>query len=65
MVINGTNKIDPKKGDYILLSDLGCEGITVVEQFKTPDKALEALATTDFSRLTIVELTQFHPSTFD
>ncbi len=59
MKINQIEKIDDKKGDWIILSDNGCEGLSVVGQYKTPEEAIQNLGRYGGSSQTIVKLIDF------
>lgn len=43
MIICGTDRIDPNDGWYLLLSDMGTEGLVVTGQFHSVYDALQAL----------------------
>ena len=49
MVINGINKIKDNDGDYLVLIDYFCEGLSVVQQCATLDDALTQIASGGFS----------------
>lgn len=59
MKINRMTKIDDKKGDWIILSDYGSEGIIVAGQFKTPEEAVKNLGGYGGEPQAIVKLVEF------
>ncbi len=48
MVINQTTVISNDGGDYLLLTDHGCEGLTVAHQGESMEDAITAMGTTGF-----------------
>ena len=64
MKINQIDKIDDKKGDWIILTDYGMEGISVTGQYKTPEEAVKNLGR-DCSAQSIVKLPDFNFSCED
>jgi len=44
MKINQIDKIDNEKGDWIILTDYGSEGLSVSGQYKSPDEAIVNLS---------------------
>ena len=56
--------VDPKKGEYLLLSDLGSEGITVLGQFKDVGSAVLGMDDC-YTNLSIVKLVNIQIETFD
>lgn len=60
MKINQSTKIDDKKGDWIILTDYGSEGISVASQHKTPEDAIKNLSGTSGYPQTIVKLPDFN-----
>ena len=60
MIICGTDKIQWDDGKYILLSDLGTEGITVVCQYHTLEEAILGMDDA-YTNLALVQLVEFEP----
>ncbi len=65
MKINKIDKIDSKKGDYILLSDFGSEGIAVSGQYKDIEAAVLGLGNDCSSSQAIVKLVDIYFSVSD
>ena len=61
MIINNTTKISTEGGHFIVLSDMGSEGLAVVSQHDTLEDAIGALDS-GYSSQAIVELTVFDVS---
>ncbi len=61
MIICGMDKINFDDGVYILLSDLGTEGITVVGQYHTPEEAILAMddVWTNLALVRLIEMEVF------
>ena len=58
MIICGTDKIKYDDGIYVLLSDLGCDGITVVGQYHTPEEAIAGMDDC-WTNLALVKIFEF------
>ena len=58
MIICGTDKIKYDDGVFILLSDLGTEGITVIGQYHEPEEAILAMDDC-WTNLVLVKLVEF------
>lgn len=57
MFINGTDKIDPEKGPYVVLVDYGSEGMSVSCQCETTEHAIAEIAKSCWSGpLTLLRL---------
>lgn len=56
MVINKIDKIKEKDGDYIVIQDLGSEGLNISSQHKTLEEAIKGLSETYNSQYAIVKL---------
>jgi hypothetical protein len=41
MILNGVKSINPEQGDYMVLSDLGHDGLRVSFQAKTPQELID------------------------
>lgn len=65
MKINQSQKIDDKKGDWIILTDYGSEGFSVTSQHKTPEEAIKGLGEMIGDPQTIVRLAEFSFSCID
>jgi len=59
MKINQSEKIDDKKGDWIILNDYGSEGLVVHGQYKAPEEAIKNLTSSCGAPQTIVKLPDF------
>ena len=59
MKINQMSKIDDKKGDWLILTDYGSEGISVTSQHKTPEEAIKNMGGHGGAGQTIVKLVDF------
>jgi len=58
MIICGMNKINYDDGIYVLLSDLGTEGITVVGQYHTIGEAIAGMDD-HWTNLALVQIAEF------
>ena len=58
MIICGTDKINYDDGKYILLSDLGTEGIAVAGQYHTLEEAIHGMDDA-WTNLALVQLVEF------
>lgn len=57
MIFNGSSKIKDDGGDYIILTDYGCEGISVSHQAATHEEALRWMMENSYgSPMTLVKL---------
>lgn len=65
MKINQMTKIDDKKGDWLILTDYGTEGIAVTSQHKTPEDAIKNLGGLGGDAQAIVKLVDFQFTTSD
>ena len=58
MIICGMDKINYDDGAYILLSDLGTEGITVVGQYHTVEEVIGGMDD-HWTNLALVKIVEF------
>jgi len=58
VIICGMDKINYDDGVYVLLSDLGTEGITVVGQYHTPEEAIQGMDDM-WTNLVLVKIFEF------
>lgn len=56
MKIINTDRIKPDGGDYLVLADLGSEGLTVDSQHETVEDAIAGMAKSTWSRNTLVKV---------
>jgi len=57
MILNGSDKIKDGRGDYIVLTDYGCEGFAVTHQAATHEDALRWMIECNYgSPQTLVKL---------
>jgi hypothetical protein len=56
MIFNGSDKIKENGGDYLVLTDYGCEGFAVTHQAATLEEALLGMIECDYGRQTLVKL---------
>ena len=56
MVVNKIDKIKEKDGDYLVIQDLGSEGLNISSQHKTVGGAVRGLSETYNSSCMIVKL---------
>lgn len=58
MIICSSDKINFDDGIYVLLSDLGCEGLSVVGQYHTPEEAILGMDA-HWTSLALVQIVEF------
>lgn len=59
MIINGSDKIDEAKGDYVVLVDYRSEGLSIVHQTSSLNDALRHMTTnSDGHPMTLLKLVQ-------
>lgn len=56
MIFNGSDKIKEDGGDYLLLTDYGCEGFGVTLQAATLEEALLGMIECSYGPQTLVKL---------
>jgi len=56
MKIINTDRIKPDKGDYLILADLGSEGLTIDAQCESLEDAITAMAKSTWSNNTLVKV---------
>ncbi len=56
--LHGIEKIDEKKGDYLILTDYGSDGMGITSQHKTLDEAVTSVERDGGSPQSIVKLVE-------
>ena len=54
MYLNTIDKIDPKKGEFLLIYDYGTDGLSVANQFKTVEEAIKQVEQGNWAILRLV-----------